>query len=172
MGFNELCSMSDKVMAQMKYRRLINDPLSIKGKVTLKLFDADGNIKEMQTANTITDLGNALVADAMSSRAIALISHMAVGTGDGSKTHASTTLTTEIARVALDSTTLGTGSSDNKVTYVATFAAGIGTGALIEAGMFNATPAGTMFCFAQFSVINKGASDSLQLTWELYCGTT
>jgi len=46
-----------------------------------------------------------------------------------------------------------------------TFGAGVGTGAVTEAGIFNASSAGTMLCRTTFSVINKAAADTLGITW-------
>lgn len=48
--------------------------------------------------------------------------------------------------------------------HVATFAAGTGTGALTEAGIFNASSAGTMLNRVVFATVNKGASDTLIVT--------
>jgi hypothetical protein len=53
------------------------------------------------------------------------------------------------------------------VQYVATFSAGTGTGAITEAGIFNASSAGTLLCRTVFSVINKGALDTLVITWKV-----
>ena len=68
---------------------------------------------------------------------------------------------TQLGRVALDSTTV----SGAVVTYVATFPAGTGTGAVTEAGILNASSAGDLLCRTVFSVVNKGASDSMTITW-------
>jgi hypothetical protein len=48
---------------------------------------------------------------------------------------------------------------------VATFPAGTGTGAITEAGILNAASAGILLCRTTFSVINKGAADTLGITW-------
>ena len=49
---------------------------------------------------------------------------------------------------------------------VGNWAAGDGTNAAItEAGVFNAASTGTMYSRATFTAINKGASDTLQITW-------
>ena len=62
--------------------------------------------------------------------------------------------------------------SANVVTYVGNWAAGDGTNAAItEAGIFNAASTGTMLARAVFSAINKGASDTLAITWTLTVGT-
>jgi hypothetical protein len=49
--------------------------------------------------------------------------------------------------------------------YSASFGAGVGTGALTEAGIFNASSAGTLLCRTVFSVINKAANDTMSITW-------
>jgi hypothetical protein len=88
---------------------------------------------------------------------------MEVGTGTTAAAVGDTTLQTAVAssRVTLTSATVTT----NNVAYVATFPAGTGTGALTEAGIFNASSSGTMLCRTVFSVINKGAADTLGITW-------
>jgi hypothetical protein len=49
---------------------------------------------------------------------------------------------------------------------VGNWAAGDATNAAItEAGVFNAASAGTMYSRATFTAINKGAADTLQITW-------
>jgi hypothetical protein len=86
---------------------------------------------------------------------------MAVGTGAVAPAAANTTLGTEIGtRSTVTATQAGA-----TITYSATFAAGNGTGAITEAGIFNAGTAGTMMCRTTFSAINKGASDTIQITW-------
>jgi hypothetical protein len=89
------------------------------------------------------------------------MSHMAIGTGAVAPALANTALGTEVGRVALSSTNVAA----NVVTYAATFPAGTGTGAITEAGNFNAAGAGTMLNRVTFSVINKAAGDSLAVTW-------
>ena len=55
----------------------------------------------------------------------------------------------------------------NAITYVSSFEAGDGTGAVTEAGIFNAASSGDMLCRTVFSVVNKGASDSMTITWAI-----
>ena len=90
-----------------------------------------------------------------------IMSHMAVGTSTSSAAANNTTLGTEIARVGLTSTSV----SGAVVTYVASFGAGTGTGAITEAGILNASSSGTLLCRTVFSVVNKGASDAMTITW-------
>ena len=72
-----------------------------------------------------------------------------------------TALGSQLGRVALTST----GISGAVLTYTASFAAGTGTGAVTEAGLFNASSSGTMLCRTVFSVVNKGSSDSMTIPW-------
>jgi hypothetical protein len=70
--------------------------------------------------------------------------------------------------VALTSTTqVTTTVTGDAIQYVATFPAGSGTAALTEAGIFNAASVGTMMARTVFAVINKGALDTLTITWKI-----
>ena len=91
---------------------------------------------------------------------------MAVGTDSTAPAAGNTTLGAEVARVAVTSAT----ASTNTVTYVATFGAGVGTGALTEAGLFNAASVGTMLSRTTYSVINKGSGDEMTVTWVITVG--
>ena len=145
------------------------DNIGIKGKFHAKLWDKDGNLlDERIVENTVTELGDAYVADCVSDRGEIQMSHMAVGTG----TPTATALGTELDRNALTSTTQGTGADDNDVIFIGDWAAGDGTGAITEAGIFNAATAGTMFLSSSFSVINKGASDIMKITLTCTLGSS
>jgi len=92
------------------------------------------------------------------------MSHMAVGSGTTAAAAGQTDLVSILgSREALDSTTVST----NTITYVSSFEAGEGTGAVTEAGVFNASSGGDMLCRTVFSVVNKGASDSMSITWTI-----
>ena len=171
-SFKDSTWMSDTM--KIKLGRRLQDNHSIRGKFHFKLFDEFGNLKqELEVLNTVTELGDAHVADAMSDRGVTLATHMSVGTGVAGGAGA-TTLTNELHKEALDSTTQGAAGDDNDVIWVCTFPAGHGTGALTEAGIFNAAPAntGVMDVISGFPVINKGAADSLEITWTLTCGAS
>lgn len=134
------------------------------GELKIVLRDDKGNIKdERQVKNLVVTTGVNYIADRMADAAESAMSHMAVGTGSTAAAAGDTALGTESARVSLDSTT----QTNEDVVYVATFGAGTGTAALTEAGILNAASGGTMLCRTVFSTINKGASDSLEITWTI-----
>jgi len=89
------------------------------------------------------------------------MSHMAIGTDSTAASASDAALGSEAGRVSLTSTTV----TSNEVEYVATFGAGTGTGAITEAGILNASSSGTLLCRTVFSVVNKGSSDSMTITW-------
>lgn len=125
------------------------------------LRDAFGNIKQIEKYhNTVTTAGKNAIADQiLASPTLGKPTHMAIGTGSPS----GTALGTELDRNALTSKT----RSNAIVTMVGDWAAGDGTGAITEAGVFDASSSGNMWLSASFSVINKAAGDSLQITWTL-----
>jgi len=49
--------------------------------------------------------------------------------------------------------------------HTTTFAAGTATGSITESGLFNSGATGMLFARQTFGVIQKGASDSLAMTW-------
>jgi len=148
---------------------MLDDSLKTKGVVQVQLLDADGNVKETREfPNLVVNSGLAYIASRMRDATSTAMSHMAVGSGSTAAAAADTALGSSLARVALDSTTLVTTTAANDaVQYVATFPAGTGTGAITEAGIFNAASAGTLLCRTVFAVINKGALDTLVITWKV-----
>jgi hypothetical protein len=147
---------------------MLNDSLKTKGILELKLLDAFGNVKEQHAHNLVVNTGLSFITSRMKEATTSVMSHMAVGTSTASALGANTTLGTELARVALDSTTVTTTTVTNdSIQYVSTFPAGTGTGAITEAGLFNQSSTGTMLCRTVFAVINKGALDTLVITWKV-----
>lgn len=138
--------------------------LKVSGELTLQRFDATGQLVETRHhKNLVVTSGLTYIAARMSeSGRPNQMSHMGLGTSATTPSASDTSLGAQAgSREALTSQT----PSGTSVTYVASFAAGAATGALTEAGIFNASSAGTMLCRSTFPVINKGASDSLVVTW-------
>ena len=141
---------------------MINDNLKLKGRVAMVLRDAEGNVKaEQEINNLVVNSGLDFIASRMKDATATAMSHMAIGSGTTAAAAGDTALESELGRNALTSTTV----TDNAVAYVATFGAGVGTGAVTEAGLLNAGTGGDMLCRTVFSVVNKAADDSLQITW-------
>lgn len=141
---------------------MLHDTIKMTGDLKIVLTDENGQIKhEQEVKNLVVTVGKNLIASRLKDTTDAAMTHMAVGSGTTAAANGDTTLGTELGRVSLTSTTV----TNNNVAYVATFPAGTGTGAVTEAGLFNASSSGTMLCRTVFSVINKGAADTLGITW-------
>ena len=145
---------------------MIVDDLNLKGRLTVNLIAADGTTKETQEIpNLVVTTGKTFVASRMAGTSATVMSHMAIGTDNTAAAVGNTTLGSEVARVALASTT----ATNNDIVYVATFPAGTpsSSAGVVEAAIFNASSSGTMLCRTVFSIINKASTDSLSITWTI-----
>ena len=153
----------DKV--KMGFGKVFGSEQKVLANLVATLIGPDGLIKDVRTVhNTVTNAGKYGAADQiLASPSLTKPGWMEVGTGTGGTTK----LNTYVAgsRTALDSKT----RSDAVVTMICTFGAGVGTGALTEAGIFDVVTQDTvnMWCYATFAAINKAAGDSLVITWTL-----
>ncbi len=135
---------------------MINDNLKLTGALTIAINDTI----VQKTENLVVTAGKEWVADRMNN-ANTVMTYMSIGTGTTAAAAGNTTLVTELDRNALSSTTV-TGAN---VAYVASWAAGDGTGAITEAGIFNSVTNGSMLARTTFNVVNKGEDDSMTITW-------
>lgn len=141
---------------------MFTDEITVTGKLNVILVDQMGIVKEEHDFdNLVVTAGKGYIASRMKDATATAMSHMAIGTGTTAAAASQTALVTEANRQALTSTSV----SGAAVTYSATFGAGNGTGAVTEAGLFNASSGGTLLCRTVFSVINKGAADTLTVSW-------
>ena len=144
---------------------MISETLKPTGELKIVVTDKNGKVKEERTEkNLVVTTGLVYIAARMTdTNSPTDMSHMAVGTSNTAAAAGQTALGAEVARVAL---TGGEGApSTNTIVYTASFPAGTGTGALTEAAVLNASSSGTMLCRTVFSTVNKGADDSVTVTW-------
>lgn len=142
---------------------LLKDKLKMTGELKIVLTDKNGNVKDTREINNlVVDAGLAFICDRMVGASSAVMSHMAVGS-DNTGTAAGDTTLTELGRVALASGIASTNTS----TYIATFPGGTGTGAIVEAGIFNDGTVGDMLCRTVFAVVNKAVDDIMTINWTI-----
>lgn len=138
------------------------DGMVIEDNVWIVLRDPDGRVKHSSVHNLVTTAGKNGAADQiLAAPTLNKPTHMAIGTGSP----AATLLGAEIDRNALTSKL----RSGAVVTMIGDWAAGDGTGAITEAGIFDIATANTvnMWMSASFAAVNKLAGDTLQITWTL-----
>lgn len=147
---------------------MIQETVKATGELQIILRDAEGNIKlEKTVPNLVVTVGKGVIASRLTGVSTAVMSHMAVGTNTTAAVAANATLGVEIAASRVALATAGGVATANQVAYSATFAAGVGTGAITEAGIFNAASVGSMLCRTTFAVVNKDVGDSLTINWNV-----
>lgn len=135
------------------------------GKWGFELRGPDGQLKDRFVGtNVVCTNGKEFIASFLYSAAVSpatfTMKFIGIGTDATAEAAANTALGTELSRHT------GTVSYVSNQIYrvTATFAAGSGTGAITEYGLFSSNSAGTMLARDTEAVINKGASDTLTVT--------
>jgi hypothetical protein len=158
-----------------KYKNLVE----VGGSLSIVLTDsANSQIKqEIYVPNLVVTTGKEFIASRMVATTFSPMSHMAIGTGSTTEDIGDTALETELtggggytgySRAALSIAS----ATSNVVTYSANFPANnpsapIGGAPLREAGIFNASTAGTMLCRTTFPLVTKLPADALTITWTI-----
>ena len=143
---------------------MFTELVNVKGNLEVILLDENGIQKDYRKVeNLVVAVGKQVIAARLLGNTLAVMSHMAVGSDSTAAATGQTALGGELGRVTLDSSARTT----NVLTYVATFPAGTGTGALVEAAILNASSTGNMLCRTTFSTVNKAVGDSIVITWNV-----
>jgi len=143
-----------------------NDLVKATGSVSIIKKNAETGVEEyFYYPNLVTTVGKTWIAAGLTNTPPNVASYMAIGSSSTAAAVGDTILGAESARSALG--TLGGVAALNVVTYTASYGAGVGTGNVYEAGLFNASSAGTLICHTVFGLVTKGANDSLSITWTL-----
>ena len=143
--------------------KMTSENLQLHGAITAHLIKPDGTVYTTQKNNMIVDVGFDFIADAIgaSSGRPGPMNVIAVGTGSTAVQATQSQLTTQLAYKAA---TYKHTTQTKVFTFTTTFNPGEATGAITEAGVFNGDK-GKMLDRVVFSVINKGAEDTLTVTF-------
>ena len=141
---------------------------TMRGEWFITLYGPEGQVKEKrQGFNVVTTVGKEFLASFLSSAAAGAATftckYIAIGTDATAEAVGNTALGIESARQT------GTASyvSGQIFQVTATFAAGTGTGAIVEYGLLSSSSAGTLIARDTEAVINKSAGDTLTVTAQL-----
>ena len=143
--------------------------VTVKGELTVIHIGKDG--KELAHdvyKNLVVDPGkNAgikqIIGDAGGGAQPAKFNYVGIGTDDTAPADGDTTLGTQVGTREQD--TDPSFPSTGKGEIEVTFAAGNGTGTIVETGLFNASSGGTMYARALIGPYTKGAEDALVVKW-------
>ncbi len=163
----------------------MKDAIGLKGVVRYKLFGPNGELKqEGQGCNIVTTQGDNYFVDLLSDAGAATIKLMAVGTGTAAVAKADTWISGSASGSAATgwgtvSPVTNSGTPGN-LQLVGTFAAGNATrDSLTRVGYTNLNPSAdglgtpngtTTFLIAHGTLtptVNKGANDTLVVTWDI-----
>lgn len=161
---------------------------SIKGIIRYTLYDEKGNIKqEGETTNIVTNGGDDYYVDQLSNQDGSVAQAFFLGTGTANVSKSDSWVAgpfsgngTNVAGSGLVAiTTHPTGGSENTLRYTGTYVAGystqndiqrIGLANMVAASDGNGTPDNSSTFFIAHGTIsptvNKGASDTLVVTWD------
>jgi hypothetical protein len=140
--------------------------LKVTGEMYIKVFNSEGELKEkIHVPNLVVTSGREWIASRITATPDTAMTSIALGSDNTTPVVSDLALTTELDRANITSQI----AVNNITTYESTFAAGVGTGAITEAGIFNSTAAssGTMLCRTIFNVVNKSATDIMTISWSI-----
>ena len=133
--------------------------------VGVVLLGPDGMEKDRREVhNLVVTAGKNKILLLAAAAQVNSFAYCAIGTGAVAAAITDTALGAEVARSAVITPT---NPAANTLQFQNTFAAGVGTGAITEAGLLDLAAVGVLFVRQVFSVINKGAADTLQVTWSI-----
>ena len=137
------------------------ETVKLRGNVTIAL---NGKVVK-RIKNLVVTVGKNWVASRMQGVTDAVMGWMTIGTGTTAAVIGDTALETSSFHQALSVS--GGSVSGAVITFAATIGAGDGTGAITEAGIFNnvSIDTGDMLARTVFSAVNKGALDSMTISW-------
>lgn len=177
----------DTLNAVSSYNRVDNSAVGLTGHVTYQLFDKDGSIKQVGSAcNIVTTQGDRYFVDQLSDAGAAAIKYMVLGTSTTAVAKADTWVGSSFAGNGSAAAGQGTVSpvtnsgTPANLQLVGTFGAGYSTAnGITRVGYTNVTasadgngtPNGTTTFFIAHGTIsptvNKGANDTLVVTWDV-----
>lgn len=142
--------------------------VTLKGRYYATLYGPDGEVKDRREGdNVVTTVGKEFLASFLKSAVAAAstftCNYIAVGSDATAEAIGDTGMGVELGRHT------GTVSYTSGGIYnvTATFAAGSGTGAIAEYGLFSSSTGGTLLSRDTEAVITKGASDTLTVNYTL-----
>ena len=145
--------------------RSSGDSLSLDGFYAVEVRGPDGAVKDVRIGhNLICTAGKNQLLAASGAKTISQFAYIAVGSSGTAPAIGDTVLGTQVARSTVITPT---NPSASVLQFQFTFSAGVATGALQECGLFDASSGGNLLSHLTFSVINVGASDTIQITYQI-----
>lgn len=146
---------------------MFKSSVKMSGRLIIKKFNEKQElIYQTEVENLVVTAGKNFIASRIVSDSEDTMGYMAIGDDAIVSALPQTDLGNELARVATSTAS----AVDNNITFTASFGAGVGTGSLQEAGIFNDTTSGTMLCRTTFPVITKTSGETIAISWVVSVG--
>jgi hypothetical protein len=140
--------------------------IQVKNNLKIEVYDSKGKlVKSYEGSNLITTLGfSAMASRLYSNSGYNPFTYIAIGTGDTAPEKTDTALETEIDREVATCTLMTTDTTDDtlQMTYIFDIS---GDHNLTEAGVFNASSAGTMLARHTFSALSLLDGWQVKVIW-------
>lgn len=162
----------DKQSEQNKHLKVIpgHEQAKLECNVHMRLIGSDGKVKTTRDVrNLIVDAGfDAVIRQILGSGSSDIqpteFNYVAIGDDNTAVQASDTALANELGTRVQD--TIPDFPSTGVGKLISTFAAGNGTGTLVETGVFNASSSGTMLARVTFAAVTKGVDDDFEVTWQ------
>jgi hypothetical protein len=147
---------------------MANENIKIKGHIAWELIRDGVVVESGERDNIITTAGKNALASLLNSASAgtSLITHMGFGTSTTAVAVGDTALGTELSAGGYSRVAVSRSVANNVITYTATLTGVTSNPTIQEAGLFNASTAGTLFAHQLTGAVNLAtSSDSLAVTW-------
>lgn len=146
----------------------MNDNFGLRGRLNMYHIRSGQLIGTTSIPNTIMNVGKSSVSSYLAGDVTAATEFDFIGIGTSGLAAAATQtiLGSEQVRVATTSSQSTTTTTDDTATFIGSFSMS-GTQAIQEAGIFNATSAGSMLARTTFTIINVISGDAINATWDV-----
>lgn len=144
-----------------------HEDMDISINVDIDLYGPDGQLKQHEEVHNLTPtVGKEKYAERaiMASPSTEGPKYISVGTTNTAPANGDTALAAQDGSRKEATTRSVSGAVG---TVAVEFTAGEHTAALVEAGLHSASTTGTLYARAVFSTVNKGAEDTLVVTWKV-----
>lgn len=146
---------------------MLKSGVKLTGRVNIKTYEnATELVGDVTINNIVVTTGQDYVASRMIANTADVMSHMAIGSSQTPQTLDDTALLQEIIRTSFYSVT----QTGSEIEYVASFAPGLTSRSITEAGILNASSGGILLCRTTFPIITQSTSQTIAISWVVSVG--
>ena len=149
----------------------LNDKTGLSGRLRISHIRDNKVLNNIDTTNTIMNVGKSVVSSFIGNDITTgtEFDYVSIGTSGLAAAATQTTLGSEQLREGTVSSQTTKTSTDDTATFIGSFLMS-GTHSIQEAGIFNASTAGSMLARTTFSALSVVSGDAINATWDVTVG--